>query len=262
MIGNEPECVHQGNRAPDEYAGIYHTCYTFIKALDPTASVAIGGVVEPTPLRLEWLDRVMAVYLARYGTKMPVDVWNIHNQVLSEERGKHGCDIPTGLSASVGRIYPWWENDKLEYFADHIVAMRQWMYERGERAKPLIVSEYGILYPSHWFDSLGGKGGDARVNDFMDATFDYMYTTSDATIGMPGDDGRLVQRWMWFSLNSPSYSQNPAEGFNGSLCDYYTHEITTFGLHFADLVAQYLAVFPYTDPTMKPTWAATPSSRH
>ena len=28
-----------------------------IKGRDPTAQTVIGGVVEPTPLRLEWLDR-------------------------------------------------------------------------------------------------------------------------------------------------------------------------------------------------------------
>jgi len=84
MSGNEPECIWQGNSTPEQYADVYHQLYTFIKARNPTARVAIGGVVEPTPLRLEWLDRVLDHYQTTYGETIPVDVWNIHLHSLQE----------------------------------------------------------------------------------------------------------------------------------------------------------------------------------
>ena len=87
LIGNEPECNYQANLTPDVYAQRYYKSYTEIKAADPTAQVAIGGVVQPTPLRLQWLDLVRQRYQNRYGATIPVDVWNIHNMILMERAG-------------------------------------------------------------------------------------------------------------------------------------------------------------------------------
>jgi hypothetical protein len=73
---------------PELYA---HACYELhhlIKNADPTALVAIGGVVQPTPLRLEYLDEVLAEYQGRHGMMTPVDVWNIHNMIVREK----SCD--------------------------------------------------------------------------------------------------------------------------------------------------------------------------
>lgn len=233
LVGNEPECINQDNRTPQEYAEIYHTTYVFLKQHDPTCRVAIGGVVQPTPLRLKWLDLLLETYQVRYGEPMVVDVWNIHNQVLQEKRGLYGCDIPVGLDESEGMLYPWWENDNLEYFGSHVRAFRQWMARHGQRDKPLIISEYGVVYPSHWFDALGEPGGDARINRFMDATFDFLLTATDPETGCPTDDNRLVQRWAWFSLNLPNSQQAPGEPYNGNLCDAYTHSLTVFGENYA-----------------------------
>jgi hypothetical protein len=230
LIGNEPECIYQGNRTPEEYAVIYHDCFVALKAADPACRVAIGGVVQPTPLRLEWLDRVLAAYQTRYGTPLVTDVWNIHNQVLRESRTRPGgCGIPAGLDADEGIDYPWWQNDNLDYFEAHVRAFRQWMAEHGQRDKPLIISEFGVLYPSSWFDALGGVSGDQRVCAYMVGAFDFLLGATDADTGYPADSNRLVQRWMWFSLNNPSWEQDPQDGFNGGLCDAYDHSITVFG---------------------------------
>jgi len=232
LVGNEPECIYQGRRTPQEYAEIYHTYYVFLKALDPTCQVAVGGVVQPTPLRLQWLDQVLEHYLVRYAQPLPVDVWNIHNQILQEKRGQYGCDIPVGLEADTGMLYPWWENDSLERFKEQVWAFRRWMAGRGQRDKPLIISEYGVVYPSRWFDTLGAPGGDARVCAFMDGTFDFLLSATDADTGCPSDGNRLVQCWAWLSLNLPTWQQDPNNGFNGNLCDAYTHEITVFGENY------------------------------
>jgi len=59
----------------------------------------------PTPLRLEWLDQCLAHYEQAFGEPMPVDVWNIHVQILQEKRGSWGCGIPYGLDDDEGRLY-------------------------------------------------------------------------------------------------------------------------------------------------------------
>lgn len=236
IIGNEPECIYQDRRTPEEYAEIYHTLYTFIKQEDPTAQVAIGGVVEPTPLRLMWLDRVLAHYQQAFGHPMPVDVWNIHVQILREKRGDYGADIPVGIEADEGRLYPWWENDSVEHFRTLVWEFRQWMAERGQRDKPLIITEFGVLMPNTHFDALGEAGsGERRVRAFMTAAFDFLLTARDPQIGYPDDGNRLVQRWLWFSLNHPSWEQLPGgvAGFNGGLCDPFTHALTPYGQHYA-----------------------------
>jgi hypothetical protein len=74
LVGNEPDNRYQGTRAPDEYARLYHDVYRFIKRFDISALVAIGGVSQPTPLRLQWLDEVLLAYEMTYGAPMPVDV--------------------------------------------------------------------------------------------------------------------------------------------------------------------------------------------
>jgi len=230
MIGNEPECIHQGNSTPEQYAELYHRLYTYIKGRDPTAQIAIGGVVQPTPLRLEWLDRVLGHYQSTYGQRMPVDVWNIHNMILPEVRGGWGCEIPRGLSADSGRLYTVNDNDNMDYFAQQIVDFRTWMRDRGQRDKPLIISEYGVLMPVEY--SFPAE----RVNAFMNATFDYLLTATDEQIGYPLDENRLVQRWLWYSLNDQPWNPKTGAGFNGALFDHryptYPGVLTVFGHNF------------------------------
>lgn len=55
-----------------------------IKALDPTAQIAMAPVTEVTPLRLRYLNTVLTTYRARYGVSLPVDVWTVHVYMLPE----------------------------------------------------------------------------------------------------------------------------------------------------------------------------------
>lgn len=256
LVGNEPDCINQDDLEPGEYAQIYHEVRSFIKDRDPTSLISPGGIVQPTPLRLQWLDGVLDAYRTEYGEDMPVDVWNIHNAILNEERGKWGADIPPGIDAEAGVIRDPQDNDNMDIFADQIWAFRQWMADNGYRDRPLIVTEYGILMPEIWY------GFDAeRVNAFMSATFDFFQTTTDGDLGYTPDDDRLVQRWAWFSLDVPPFdpSPNAPEGFNGNLFDPDTKMITAHGLHYAahtaslpplnyvDLVPGALRALPISD---------------
>jgi hypothetical protein len=235
IVGNEPEGrYNQGNRTPEQYADIYHHVYGLIKGLDPTAWIAVGGVIEPTPLRLKWLDAVLTQYQSHFGVAMPVDVWNIHAQILQEKAGGWGAEIPAGLSDTQGELYTLQDNANPVIFRQLVIEFRQWMKDRGFQNKPLIISEYGVLMP---WDRLAAdeQTGDQMVVDFMRTTFDFLVSAKDPSLGYPADDNRLVQEWLWYSLNDQPFDDNTNLGFNGSLFSYLDPtQMTKFGWTFRD----------------------------
>jgi hypothetical protein len=222
IIGNEPDVRWQDNVTPETYAARYHALYQLLKAVDPSCRVVIGGVAQPTPLRMAYLERILAAYQARYGAPMPVDVWNVHGFILREERGSWGVDIPPGLEAERGILYEIDDHDDLDILRDQLLAFRRWMAEHGQREKPLVVSEYGILMPSDYgFDS-------ERVRAFLEGSFELFSSASDPEVGYPPDGGRLVQWWCWYSLAAPE-DYYPT----GNLVDPATGELTVLGEAFA-----------------------------
>ncbi len=219
LIGNEMDVIWQDNATPEQYVAAYHEIYSTLKQADPTSRVAIGGVSEPSPLRLQYLDRVLQAYRERYGQDMPIDVWNVHNFILPEQRGSWGVEIPPGLNATSGLTYQTADHDNLAYFKQQLVDFRRWLAQRGYRDKELIVSEYGILmYADYGFDY-------QRVRDFMLGSFDVMLNTTDVSVGLPADGNRLVQRWCWYSLDDVGYP-------TGNLADANTSELTPLGQAF------------------------------
>lgn len=199
LIGNEPDVRWQDGITADTYARLYHDLYASLKGLDPTCQVAAGGVSQPTPMRLAYLDLVLKAYEEQYGEPMPVDVWNVHNFVLREERDGWGVDIPPGMTEQVGVLREIAEHDDVRIFQQQIVEMRRWMKERGEQDKPLIVSEFGILMPEDY------GFPPERVARFLLDTFSFFRTAVDPDIGYAADGNRLVQRWCWYSLADTVY---------------------------------------------------------
>ena len=236
MVGNEPDCIWQGNSTPDQYARVYHEVYATLKSADPTCQVAIGGIVQATPLRLQWLDAMRARYQVLYGRPLPADLWNIHAHILREERGAWGCDIPPGIDVRTGMLWEVEDHDRQDLLIGQIVRFRQWMADHGERDKALLVSEYGILMP----DSLGFDT--ARVQAFMRFTFDYFTSATDPNLGYPADGNRLVQRWAWYSLNDRRFEGHTSWSH---LFDPTSKEITGLGLAFENYVTPLHT--PYVD---------------
>ncbi len=206
LIGNEPDCIYQDNVSPEAYAQAYHDAYFFIKAHDPTAQVAVGGIVQPTPLRMQYLDRVLTHYAASYQSPLPTDGWSIHTFILREAScAAHpdscwGAEIPPGISASEGMLYDIQDTDSLTIFQERIIQFRRWMRDRGYRNTPLLITEYGTLMP-HTYVGWTKE----RAAQFMTGTFNFLLNASDATIGYPADENRLVQRWLWYSLDDMRY---------------------------------------------------------
>jgi hypothetical protein len=224
LVGNEPDVIWQDNVTAADYARLYHEAYTALKAADPTAQVVIGSISQPTPLRLRYLDAVLAAYQQQFGSLPPTDAWNIHNYMLREERDSWGVDIPPGMPEAQGKLYEIPDGLSVSSFRTQIVAFRQWMAEHGYRDKPLFVTEYGIAMPEDY------GFPPARVAAFWMATFDLFSAATDPTLGDPADGSRLVQRWCWFSLAETSYT-------TGNLFDPTTHQITLLGNTWAAYVA-------------------------
>lgn len=230
ILGNEPDRYGQDGQTAAEYAVFYHDAYTFLKNRDPSSRVAIGGVVQPTPLRLRYLDLILAEYQQRYGVAMPVEIWDIHNFILPENC-EWGASIPPGLEAyrSEGTACDTTLNKHgdIAIFKQQIRDFRQWMKARGYQDRPLIISEYGILLSKyHGYDY-------ARVRNFMTASFDYMINTTDSTLGYTADGNRLVQEFAWFSLNYWEFNINTYFGLNGNLFDHDSRQIMPLGLDYA-----------------------------
>ena len=194
VIGNEPDVIWQDDVTPEVYAQAYHDLYTLIKKTDPSASIAAGSISQATPLRLVYLDRVLAAYQNLYGESMPVDWWAVHGYVLREERGSWGVDIPPGLSENQGELYSAKDHGRLDLFEAQIIAFREWMTINGYRDTPLALTEFGIL--------LGANDGYTPdiAAQYLQQTTSWLATATDERLGYPKDENRLVQRWAWFSL--------------------------------------------------------------
>lgn len=295
LIGNEMDRVdwtggQQDEMRPELYARAYKEISDVIRAADPVAKIAIGGVIQATPLRLQYLDTVWNTYRQLYGKDMQVDVWNIHNFIAPEycqripynnsgEWFCYGMAVPPGdnyrdevdgvkdniMRGAYTNGNENWRHTDMGTFGQQIRAIRQWMKDHGQMNKPLIITEYGVLYPSLCVGSDGlplppgaernacihGYGSNWTdlenpyvVADFMIKTFDYFLNTKDCNLSAI-DGCRLVQRWAWFSIEDVGWSMNP----HGALFNRQTKQMTMIGERFRDWVKQnYNALSPAVKP--------------
>lgn len=216
LVGNEPDVRWQDNVTPERYAALYREVYTYIKERDPEARVGVGGVAQATPLRLAYLDRVLAAYQDATGTPLPADWWSLHAFVLREERDSWGVDIPPGFSVDTGTLYSIEDHGDAAIVEQHVRAFRDWMAANGYRETPLAVTEFGILLP---FD----YGFPPEfVAAYLVETMEFLRTATGEN-GLPDDDGRLVQAWFWYSIyDDGAYP-------TGNLFDFNTRQLTPLG---------------------------------
>lgn len=248
-VGNEPDTTfeNQDNVTPETYADRFYAIATEIRSHDLTAKIGFGTVVQPTPIRLRYLERAWEQLKIDAGTPAAasglIDFWNVHGFILNEWPGEWGTGVPQGFNCETGGLgrcwdasrgptydcfdatqcwlpvhyntYPFNETHTNAIFEARVVALRSWMAGIGERGKPLWITEYGSLFPP--IDPPGGPNlenvTDTETARFMTASFDYLLTATDALTGLPSDGNRLVQRWFWYSLNDHRYT------FGGTLYD-------------------------------------------
>ena len=224
IIGNEPDVIWQDNVTAVRYAAVYHDLYKMIKLSDQTALIAVGGVSQPTPLRLQYLDQVLQTYQDRYDENMPVDWWTVHGYVLREEKGSWGVDIPPGMDANQGDLREITDHGRTDIFEAQMFSFRQWMAEHGYQHTPLALTEFGILMPASY-----GFPSDV-VAGYLEQTFSWLSQVQDEAIGYPEDGYHLVQKWAWFSISDPTYSSS-------NLGDLASGKLTLVGERFRDTVS-------------------------
>jgi hypothetical protein len=226
IVGNEPDTTYeqQDGVTPEVYAERFYKLARKIRRLDPTAKIGFGSIVQPTPLRIRYLERAWIELIALAGSQEMasrlIDFWNIHAFILNEWPGEWGTGIPPGFESDFQDavhffVPPFAETHSLALFSLWVEQFRAWLADIGEREKPLWITEYGSLFPP--LDPPDGTDlvnvTDQETIDYMSGTFDFLRTAIDLETGMPGDGYRLVQRWYWYSLNDHRYT------FGGSLYD-------------------------------------------
>ncbi len=217
----------QGEILPEVYAVAYHEIYHAIKTADPTAKVANGSIIFPSPLRLEYLTQILDEYEKRYHTPMPVDVWQIHLYLIPEQRDSWvgGADIPVGLDDQTGMFADFSAEEKVllnkdfSYVPGLLRDFRGWMKDHGQQNKPLIISEMAVLMPD-WI--MPGEFTPIKIRDeFLYQALDFVFHETDPNLGYPLDDYRLVQSMWWWSFDM-DYGYYTADGefrqaYNGNL---------------------------------------------
>ena len=232
IIGNEPDVIWQDNVTAIKYAATYHDIYGMIKSSDPTALIAVGGISQATPLRLQYLDQVLQTYQDLYHEPMPVDWWTVHGYVLREEKDSWGVDIPPGIDATQGELREVADHGRIDLFEAQLRAFRQWMAENGYQNTPLALTEFGILMPSSY-----GFPTD-MVASYLEQTFTWLDQVQDEAIGYPADKYHLVQRWAWFSISDPTYSTS-------DLGDLSSGKLTIVGLKISPCSFDFGALIIY-----------------
>ncbi len=151
------------------------------------------------------------------------------------------------------------DHDNLDLIEQQIRDFRQWLLNHGQRNKPLINTEYGILMT----EDIGFDYG--RVRNFMLNSFNRFLNLSDAATGYPADDNRLLQEWFWFSL-----AVNDFEGrvVHTGLYDDETYAIKPLGIDYGNYVRplkQSYVDLEVLGTTVTPYWpifASDPSLLH
>lgn len=272
IIGNEPDRKEvQDDLTPEKYAERFYEVATIIKASDPTASVGFGSIVQPTPIRIRYLERSLVRLAELAGTMEDalamIDIWTIHNFILNEQEYSPsdidywGADIPPGFTCPTDCYDAFVVDDfnysvtySIEIFRNRIFTFREWLNWIGEQNKPLWITEYGSLFPD-WEAYVCYEHQDncfPRYSPyeewplgsdnikFMLDTFDYLVHAYDSDIGLPGDGDRLVQRWYWYSLNGYVKIYPPEEekySYGGTLFDPDNNkEITNQGISYKNYI--------------------------
>jgi hypothetical protein len=221
IIGNEPDTIYesQDDLVAEVYADRFFSLATIIRHLDPTAKIGFGTIVQPTSIRLRYLEKAWDRLVIRAGSVQAasslIDVWITHGFIMNEMVNQWGTGVPPGFEndhADAIHITDMSDTYSPSIFTTRIKKFRQWMKEKGEQNKPLWITEFGsylppITRPSDNFYTVP----DAVSLQYMIKTFDFMMDAADPSIGMPLDKNHLVQSWFWYSLNDHRYS------FGGSL---------------------------------------------
>jgi hypothetical protein len=193
LVGNEPNDPFQDNLSPGAYAAFFHRFVEIAQCNDRSSRIVPAGIADAD---WRWAQAFRESYRAQYGTYPRVQAWNIHNYLLDADKSQY---------------------DVAE-FQQRIVAFRDWMARIGEGHKPLLLTEYGVLYGSGCCDR--PIEDPAAGVEFLRQTTRWLQET------------HLVQAWTWFCLDSRGQ-------FHGDLLQP-SGELSEFGDAYRETVREYL----------------------
>lgn len=197
MVGNEPNDPHQDNLSPGAYAAFYHRFSKLAQRVDPTCRIMPAGIANAD---WGWAHDFRESYRHQYGYYPRVDAWNVHNYILEPEHD------------------PW----ELGEFQRRLLVFRDWMERVGEGAKPLVLSEFGVL-----FHSLPGG---------MAVTSEHIISFMQDSVRWMAANG-VVNGWAWFATYGGGQ-------FNGELTDAQG-TLTPYGRAYRDLAQELAPQEPY-----------------
>ncbi len=248
IIGNEPDVPWQDHLYAEVYAERYLTLAEMIRSLDPSATIGFGPIAQPTPLRMRYMDRVIAELdqindtQNRAGTLALIDVFTPHVFLVNEniiyiDEGTGeifydwGAGIPKGFEYDYADAFQFdaelqsYFTHDIGKFSEFVTDYRLWMKNLGAQNFPLWITEYTSVFPP--IDPPDGRDfvntSDEDTRDYLLATFDFILSEKDPALGYPGDDDRLVQRGFWYSLSGHRHS------FGGTLFDPIDKQRTIVG---------------------------------
>jgi hypothetical protein len=177
LLGNEIGYTHQKDgRTAAQYAEDFERCSTMLRAINPSFRISTGpailttdpgitGAIVGAQDGLDYLGQVIDAYRERYGTAIPADFIAATNHVLEA--------TPAAL----------------DEFEQRLFDLRRLLAERGLRDRGVILTEYGV--PTR-------GASPAEIERFLGEATRIVATATDPSIGHPAD-GRLVQRYAWFT---------------------------------------------------------------
>lgn len=247
IIGNEPdsEVRYQDHISAESYAARYYELASIIRQHDSTARIGFGPIIQPTQIRITYLQKVLDRLVKLAGSRSKalglIDVYTIHAFILNEEQiyNSSGQAVSWGAGLPIGYDSSWgapeiiringeanetWKTHSIDIFKQRIIRFREWMKAQGEQNKPLWITEYGSLFPSTGGSYLYVSDQDTIA--FMEQSFEFVLGTKDKKLGYAGDEDRLVQHLLWYSLNEVRWR------FGGSLFDPANKTQTVVGERF------------------------------
>lgn len=237
IIGNEPDTEYgnQDKLIPEVYAQRFLEISAIIRANDPEARIGFAPIVQPSPARIYYLERVITeMNRLLEGMEMQIsdtfDLWTIHSFLLREVDEEWGTGLPTGVELDeldadhrpLELDYRY-DTHSIVLFSELIINFRQWINDQGLGDKPLWITEYGSLMPTYIVPEL-------ETIEYMRDTFDFLLSSKNPVSGYAPDDRRLVQKWFWYSLNEN------IDTFGGTLYDRDLSQETNIGLNFRQYI--------------------------
>lgn len=218
IIGNEPdsEVPYQDHISAESYGDRYYELASIIRTNDPSARIAFGTIIQPTEIRMAYLQKALDRLVVKAGNKTTalglIDIYSTHAFILNEEQMYEydnqgniirslswGAGWPIGYTPNANWGTPETitveQTYSIDLYKSRILRFRQWMKDNGDQNKPLWVTEYGSLMPT-WLNV-----SENTTATFMEQTFDYTLRYTDPNLGYAPDKNRLVQHLVWYSLN-------------------------------------------------------------